>query len=149
MSFGHGGLTMRILGLVLIMGVLGGCVQTGAQTGAANAAPAAGSAQASSAQTATTEGAAAGQADLIGQGKKLAEMLCVSCHAIGASGESPEPMAPAFRRLGQRYPLNALEEAFAEGILVGHPMMPSYKLSEAQIEALLAYLTSIQERAAG
>jgi mono/diheme cytochrome c family protein len=86
---------------------------------------------------------------LVSQGRRLAEMLCVSCHAIGATGDSPEPLAPAFRRLAQRYPLNALEEAFAEGILVGHPMMPTYKLSEAQIEALLAYLESIQERAAG
>jgi mono/diheme cytochrome c family protein len=129
---------MRTIALVIAASLIGACAQTPpapppASKGAVEAAPA------------TTEA----KAELVGQGRRLAEMLCVTCHAIGGSGESPEPMAPAFRRLAQRYPLNALEEAFAEGILVGHPMMPSYKLSEAQIEALLAYLASIQERATG
>ncbi len=44
-----------------------------------------------------------------------------SCHAIGRSGDSPNKDAPAFRTLGQRYPVDSLEEALGEGILSGHP----------------------------
>jgi hypothetical protein len=38
---------------------------------------------------------------------------CASCHAIGRTGESPHKLAPPFRTLGQRYPIESLEEALA------------------------------------
>lgn len=58
-------------------------------------------------------------------------------------------MAPPFRTLSQNYPLNSLEEAFGEGILVGHPDMPEFLLEPAQIDHLLAYLNSIQSQPGG
>jgi mono/diheme cytochrome c family protein len=45
--------------------------------------------------------------------------------------------------------VNALEEAFAEGILVGHPAMPQFRFTPAQIDDILAYLQSVQERRGG
>ncbi len=70
---------------------------------------------------------------------------CESCHAVGATGESPRPPAPAFRDLSRRYPLENLQEALAEGIVVGHDAtMPEFKLSPAEIDDFLAYLESIQ-----
>ena len=83
------------------------------------------------------------------EGQRLAEVYCSSCHAIGAEGESRHPMAPAFRTLSRNYPVNALEEAFAEGILVGHRDMPEFRLEPQQIDDLLGYIQSIQERRAG
>lgn len=80
------------------------------------------------------------------QGRRLAEINCATCHAIGPTGESRHPMAPAFRTLSRDYPLNSLEEAFAEGILVGHPEMPEFRLTPREIDHLLAYLNSIQSR---
>jgi mono/diheme cytochrome c family protein len=85
----------------------------------------------------------------IAAGRRLAEIYCARCHAIGTSGDSPHPLAPPFRRLSRDYPVNALEEAFAEGILVGHPSMPEFRLEPEQIEDLLAYIESVQERRAG
>lgn len=82
----------------------------------------------------------------IARGKSLVEANCTSCHAVGPTGASPVAEAPPFRTLSQRYPLSDLEEALAEGILVGHPMMPEFKLQPAQIDDLIAYLTSIQEK---
>jgi mono/diheme cytochrome c family protein len=58
-------------------------------------------------------------------------------------------MAPPFRTLSEAYPVESLSEAFAEGILVGHPDMPEFRLEPAQINDLLAYIQSIQERRAG
>jgi cytochrome c len=83
------------------------------------------------------------------EGRRLAEINCSTCHAIGLTGESRHPMAPPFRTLSQNYPLNSLEEAFAEGILVGHPDMPDFQLEPAQIDHLIAYLNSIQLRQGG
>lgn len=83
------------------------------------------------------------------QGRRLAEINCATCHAIGTTGESRHPMAPTFRTLSRDYPLNSLEEAFAEGILVGHPEMPEFRLTSAEIDHLLAYMNSIQSRRGG
>lgn len=78
------------------------------------------------------------------RGHALAERLCSSCHAIGAVGASPNEEAPAFRRLGERYPPGALAEAFAEGIVVGHPAMPQFELEADEIDDLIAYLEWVQ-----
>jgi mono/diheme cytochrome c family protein len=80
-------------------------------------------------------------------GLQLAETHCSRCHAIGVDGESRHPMAPPFRTLSRNYPVNALEEAFAEGILVGHRDMPRFELEPAQIDAIVAYLGAVQQRA--
>lgn len=80
------------------------------------------------------------------RGKAIAQANCGKCHAIGPSGASPNPKSPPFRTLSHKYPLSDLEEALAEGIVVGHEgaEMPQFRLSTGQIEALLAYLGSIQ-----
>lgn len=89
------------------------------------------------------------ESTLEARGRTIAETYCASCHAIGASGESRNPEAPPLRTLAERYPVTALEEAFAEGVLVGHPMMPEFQFSPDDIDALLAYLGAIQERQGG
>lgn len=85
----------------------------------------------------------------IAEGRRLAEIHCARCHDIGAEGDSRHPSAPRFRMLSLNYPVTALEEAFGEGILVGHPAMPEFRLEPAQIDHLLAYIESVQERQGG
>lgn len=77
-------------------------------------------------------------------GRQLVEANCARCHAIGTDDVSAHPEAPAFRTLSQRYPLDALEEAFVEGIATGHPDMPEFIASPEQIGAILAFLDSLQ-----
>lgn len=77
-------------------------------------------------------------------GRGLAQTHCATCHAIGRKGQSPNPQAPRFRYLAQRYPIDDLAEAFSEGILVGHGPMPEFQFEPAQIDGLIAYLKSIQ-----
>lgn len=86
-------------------------------------------------------------AQALKRGRAIAQQNCGRCHAVGAKGESANPKSPPFRYLARKYPLSNLEEALAEGIVVGHegPEMPQFRLSAAQIEALLAYLGSIQK----
>jgi cytochrome c len=79
----------------------------------------------------------------IAAGRKIAER-CKSCHAIGLKGASPDKKAPPFRFLARKYPLENLQEGFAEGIVIGHSVMPNFRLSPPQIQSFLAYLGSIQ-----
>lgn len=85
---------------------------------------------------------------MLANGRAIAQKACGRCHAVGRAGESPNPKSPPFRTLAQRYPLASLEEALGEGIVVGHEGsdMPQFRLGTAQIEALLAYLGSIQQK---
>ena len=69
---------------------------------------------------------------------------CSRCHAIGKVGESPLKIAPAFRTLHLRYPVESLAEAFAEGIVTGHPSMPEFRLDTGQIADVIAYLKSLE-----
>lgn len=87
---------------------------------------------------------AAGDAD-IARGKRIAQENCAVCHSVTEEGESPHPAAVPFRQLSQRYPIGALEEALAEGIVTGHPFMPEFELEPEEISAFLAYLSAIQE----
>jgi cytochrome c len=78
------------------------------------------------------------------RGHDLVVRNCGMCHAVGRSDVSASPSAPAFRDLNQRYPVDNLAEALAEGILTGHPQMPEFSFNAAQVADIIAYLQSIQ-----
>lgn len=88
------------------------------------------------------------EASRVKRGEAIARVNCGGCHAIGVRGASPNPKSPPFRTLARKYPLDYLEEALAEGIVVGHEglEMPPFRFSTPRIEALLAYLRTIQRR---
>ena len=77
------------------------------------------------------------------RGQAIAEKLCARCHAIGPVGQSPMGLAPPFRDLSKRYPIETLAEALAEGIVTGHPKMPVFTFHPRDIDALLAYIDSL------
>jgi cytochrome c len=76
--------------------------------------------------------------------QRFVEANCSCCHAVGRTGDSPLPIAPPFRTLHTRYPVENLEEALAEGIVTGHPTMPEFRLDPDQIENLIAYLKTLE-----
>ena len=84
--------------------------------------------------------------DDLKRGGELLQKDCARCHAVGRTGESPRKDAPAFRTLGQRYPIESLEEALAEGIMSGHPDMPEFEFDADDVGAIITYLKSIQQR---
>ncbi len=77
-------------------------------------------------------------------GKRILEANCAKCHAISAQGDSPHPDAPLFRELMQFYPVDAIEEAFSQGIETTHPDMPIFEMTELQVADVIVYLQSIQ-----
>ena len=86
------------------------------------------------------------QQSLQDRGEALVSRHCAMCHATERTGSSPHAMAPPFRTLSQRYPLESLEEALGEGILSGHPDMPEFVFQPRDVGAIIRYLRSIQER---
>jgi hypothetical protein len=42
------------------------------------------------------------------------------------------------------YPPETLEEALAEGIMVGHDDMPAFEFTADQVEQLIAFLKSLE-----
>lgn len=79
-------------------------------------------------------------------GKRLVEENCSGCHAVSSDDASRHPAAIPFRDLSIFYPVSALEEAFAEGIVSGHPDMPEFVAEPDQIVSIITYLESIQEQ---
>jgi cytochrome c len=77
-------------------------------------------------------------------GKAFAQANCSHCHSIDKVTRSTLAVAPPLRTLHERYPVEHLEEALAEGIMTGHPSMPEFKLDPGQIGDLIAFLKSLE-----
>src|SRR3954452_18192388 len=69
---------------------------------------------------------------------------CARCHSIDKVSESPLGIAPPFRTLHLKYPIESLQEAFAEGIRTGHNNMPEFRLDADQIRDVIAYLKTLE-----
>lgn len=69
---------------------------------------------------------------------------CSRCHAIDRVSASPLKVAPPFRTLHERYPVESLQESLAEGIVTGHPSMPEFRLDPGQVDDVIAYLKSLE-----
>ena len=86
------------------------------------------------------------QANAETDGRELADRLCARCHAIRANDRSKLPLAPPFRDIANRYSVWGLQEALAEGIVVGHPQMPEFVLNPDEIYKLLTYMDSLRTK---
>jgi cytochrome c len=92
---------------------------------------------------------AVAQMSVLERGADIAAKQCARCHAIGRSGASPMSLAPPLRDLSKRYPIDNLAEAFAEGIVTGHPAMPRFTFEPREINALLAFIESLNSSEPG
>lgn len=84
------------------------------------------------------------QAQSIQRGLSFVSHHCSRCHAIGKAGKSPFAAAPPFRTLHLKYPVENLQESLAEGIVVGHPAMPEFRLEPEQVGDVIAYLKTLE-----
>jgi cytochrome c len=78
------------------------------------------------------------------RGKNFVVTNCSRCHSVDKVTPSPLKIAPPFRDLHMKYPIETLQEALAEGISTGHPTMPEFRLEPDQINDVLAYLKSLE-----
>jgi cytochrome c len=78
------------------------------------------------------------------QGRAILTRFCADCHAVGSTGRSKHPRAPAFRKIGDRYDIDDLIDQLTEGFTAPHPDMPTFTLSQDHVRAVRAYLHAIQ-----
>ena len=78
-------------------------------------------------------------------GKAFAQANCSHCHSIDKFARSPLAIAPPFRTLHERYPVESLEDALAEGITTGHPSMPEFRLDPGQVGDFISFLKSLEQ----
>jgi cytochrome c len=78
------------------------------------------------------------------RGKTFVLNNCARCHSVDRVTQSPLKIAPPFRILHNRYPIETLAESLAEGIQTGHPTMPEFQLDPDQIHDLLSYLKTLE-----
>jgi mono/diheme cytochrome c family protein len=78
------------------------------------------------------------------RGVNFAIANCVSCHSIDKVTPSSLSIAPPFRDLHLRYPVENLEEALAEGITTGHPSMPEFRLDAGQVGDFVDFLKTLE-----
>ena len=80
------------------------------------------------------------------RGEVIARGLCSPCHAIGKTGRSKLPAAPAFRNLDKQTNLSKLSRRIQEGLLTGHEDMPLFRSGRDDADAMVAYIRSVQGR---
>src|SRR6516165_578719 len=74
------------------------------------------------------------------RGLTFVRVHCAQCHAIDKASDSPLAIAPPFRTLHLKFPLESLRRRLAEGIVADHPTMPQFRLEPDQIADVMAYL---------
>jgi mono/diheme cytochrome c family protein len=79
-------------------------------------------------------------------GRDIAKKRCARCHAIEERGESPNPRAPRFPLIAERYPDNNPAGVLIDGTVVRHPGMPEFRMLEFETDGLVAYLRRISRR---
>ena len=82
------------------------------------------------------------------RGRIIAERQCAPCHSIERTGKSPLENAPPLRTIAAKYPLENLEEAFAEGIMVTHKgqQMPVFEMAPQTIADVIDFLKSLRPK---
>jgi cytochrome c len=84
------------------------------------------------------------------RGERLLRRHCSRCHkvglndAVGVIGETPTTKAPMFKNLSRNLSIDSLADSLADGVLTGHLEMPTFYLTSSEVDAIIAYLKSIQ-----
>ena len=78
------------------------------------------------------------------RGLNFVRTNCARCHSVDKLSPSPLAIAPPFRDLHKRYPVESLEEALGEGIVTGHPTMPQFRLDPGQITDLIGFFKTLE-----
>lgn len=88
--------------------------------------------------------ASAQMSPTVQRGTTFAQANCAGCHSIDKVSPSSLSLAPPFRSLHLRYPVESLAEALGEGIVTGHPNMPEFRLDPGQVGDFIDFLKTLE-----
>ncbi len=78
------------------------------------------------------------------RGLTFVRVHCAQCHSIDVVSDSPLKIAPPFRGLHLKYPVESLAPRLSEGITANHPTMPQFRLDADQINDVIAFMKSLE-----
>ncbi len=78
------------------------------------------------------------------RGVTLARTHCAQCHSIDRLSPSPLTIAPPFRDLHRKYPVENLQESLVEGLVTGHPAMPEFRFAPDQVRDFIVFLKTLR-----
>lgn len=78
------------------------------------------------------------------RGTTFAQTNCARCHSIDKVSPSSLSLAPPFRVLHLRYPVENLSQPLGEGIVTGHPTMPEFRLDPGEVHDFIDFLKSLE-----
>jgi cytochrome c len=78
------------------------------------------------------------------RGQTLVRANCNRCHSTDKASPSPLKIAPPFRDLHLRYPVEDLQESLVEGIRTGHDNMPEFRFDVGQATDIIAFIKSLE-----
>src|SRR5262245_56195112 len=78
------------------------------------------------------------------RGLTFARLHCGQCHSLDAVSESPLKIAPPFRNLHLKRPVEDLRRPLSEGIIANHPTMPRFRLDADQLNDVIAFMKSLE-----
>jgi cytochrome c len=87
---------------------------------------------------------AAAQSPAAQRGLTFTRVHCAQCHSLDTVSESPLKIAPPFRDLHLRFPVESLRRPLSEGIIANHPTMPQFRLDADQINDVIAFMKSLE-----
>jgi cytochrome c len=87
---------------------------------------------------------AAAQSPAVQRGLTFVRVHCAQCHSIDAVSESSLKIAPPFRDLHRKYPIESLRRPLSEGIIANHPTMPQFRLEADQVNDVIAFMQSLE-----
>ena len=88
--------------------------------------------------------AALAQSPAAQRGLTFVRVHCAQCHSIDKVSVSPLTIAPEFRTLHLKYPIENLRRPLLEGIVAGHPTMPQFRLDSDQVSDVIVYLETLE-----
>ena len=91
-------------------------------------------------------GAAPVKSPGVDRGAQVAQRDCAICHAVGATGRSPNGAAPPFPGIAGRYNPIALEQALKRIASQGHFEMRPHALADADAADLAVYIQDLSKR---
>jgi mono/diheme cytochrome c family protein len=92
----------------------------------------------------SASGHALAQSPAAQRGLTFVRVHCAQCHSTDTVSESPLKIAPPFRDLHLKYPVESLQRPLSEGIIANHPTMPQFRLDADQIADVIAFMKSLE-----
>jgi hypothetical protein len=78
------------------------------------------------------------------RGLTFVRVHCAQCHSIDTASESTLKIAPPFRDLHRKGPIESLRRPLSEGIIANHPTMPQFRLEADQVNDVIAFMQSLE-----